>query len=85
MEELNKNNPFNTPEGYFENFTDGLLEKLNEKANDLPPQSGFAIPDDYFDKLNLNIQKKLNTQDTKVVQLHPFKKYYVAATEAAAT
>lgn len=84
MEELNKDNPFKTPEGYFENLTDNLFDKLNEKKIDLPKKSGFAIPEDYLDGLNKSIQEKLNTQETKVVQLHPLKKYYVAIASVAA-
>jgi hypothetical protein len=84
MEELNKNNPFNTPKGYFENFTDELMGKLNEKKIGLPKKSGFAMPADYFDNLHKALQKKQDAQETKVVQLHPFKKYYVAAASVAA-
>ncbi len=84
MEELNKNNPFKTPEGYFEKFTDDLMGKLNQKRSDLPEEEGFAVPEGYFDALKENIQKKLDSQETKVVQLHPYRKYYVAAASVAA-
>lgn len=84
MEELNKNNPFKTPEGYFEKFTDSLMGKLNEEKSDLPEEEGFAVPEGYFEGLNESIQKKLDSQETKVVQLHPYRKYYVAAASVAA-
>jgi len=84
MEELNKKNPFKTPESYFENFSDGLLDKLSEEKLDLPKEDGFTIPENYFDALHENIQKKLNTEETKVVQLHPYRKYYAVAASIAA-
>jgi hypothetical protein len=83
MEDLNKNNPFKTPEGYFENFTDGLMDKLNEEKFNLPKVDGFVVPDDYFDDLHKIIQGKLS-EETKVVQLHPYRKYYLAAASIAA-
>ena len=84
MKELNKTNPFKTPEGYFEDFTDRLLDKLGEEIPNLPQEEGFAIPDNYFDDLHKNILKKLEQNETKVVQLHPYKKYYVAVASIAA-
>ncbi|MEP3209595.1 MAG: hypothetical protein ABJN95_10420 [Maribacter sp.] len=84
MKELNKNNPFKTPEGYFENFTDGLLDKLSEEKLNLPKDDGFAVPEDYFDGLHKNIQQRLDADETKVVQLHPYRKYYLAAASIAA-
>ena len=84
MEELNKNNPFKTPEGYFENLSDGLLDKLREEELNLPKEDGFATPENYFDGLHESIQKKLDKQEAPVVQLHPYKKFYVAAASIAA-
>ena len=80
----NKNNPFKTPEGYFDNFTDGLLDKLGEEKLNIPKEDGFAIPEDYFEGLQTKIQEKLGAQETKVVQLHPYRKYYFAAASVAA-
>lgn len=84
MEELNKNSPFKTPEGYFEKFTDDLMGKLNQEKYDLPEEEGFVLPEGYFEGLNESIQKKLATKETKVVQLHPYRKYYVVAASVAA-
>ncbi len=81
MNESNKNNPFKTPEGYFENFTDGLMDKLNVETSNLPEEDGFAVPEGYFESFHQNIQKKL---EPKVVQLHPYRKYYYAAASIAA-
>ena len=84
MKEPSKNNPFKTPEGYFENFMDGLIDKLNEQEFNLPKEDGFTVPEDYFDGLHKNIQEKLNPEETKVVQLNPWRKYYLAAASVAA-
>jgi len=84
MEESNKKNPFKTPEGYFENLEGSLLDKLSEKKHNLPEEDGFAVPDSYFDDLHKNVQQKLDKGEAKVVQLSPFKKYYLAAASIAA-
>lgn len=84
MKENPKQNPFKTPEGYFENFMDGLIDKLNEQEFNLPKDDGFVVSEDYFDELHKNIQEKLNSKETKVVQLKPWKQYYIAAASIAA-
>ena len=43
MEELNKNNPFKTPEGYFENFSGDLFDKLSEEKLDVPKEDGLSL------------------------------------------
>lgn len=84
MKDSNKNNPFTTPEGYFENFTDRLRDKLSQESHDLPKEEGFIVPDDYFDGVYENVQNQLAPKATKVVQLHPYRKYYFAAASIAA-
>ncbi len=84
MEASNKKNPFKTPEGYFENFTDGLMDKLNQEKGNLPMEDGFVVPENYFNGLHKKIQEKLNPEETKVVQLNPWKEYYIAAASIAA-
>ncbi|TMM53703.1 hypothetical protein FEE95_17545 [Maribacter algarum] len=84
MKASNKNNPFKTPEGYFENFTDGLMDKLNEEKFNLPKEDGFVVPEHYLEGLHKNIQEKLNSEETKVVQLNPYRKYYLTAASIAA-
>lgn len=84
MEELDKKNPFKTPEDYFEGFTDGLLDKLGKETSDLPEEDGFTVPENYFDGVHNRILEKLEKKETKVVQLNPYKKYYLAAASVAA-
>lgn len=84
MKEFNENNPFKTPEEYFESFDDRLMDKLSEESSNIPKEEGFDLPEGYFDGLHKNIQGKLDNQETKVVQLHPYKKYYYAVASIAA-
>ena len=88
MKDSQKNNPFKTPEGYFENFADNLLNKLSKESLDLSDpdrnrEIGFTVPEAYFDGLYKNIEQKLDLKETKVVPLHPYRKYYFAAAAAA--
>lgn len=85
MKELNKNNPFKTPEDYFDDFDARLNEKLFGQKAELPKQEGFEIPEGYFETVQDEIIKKITTSETKVIQLNPIKKYYYAAASIAAT
>jgi len=84
MNKSKKNNGFKTPEGYFDNLKDKLMDKLSEEDSALPKEEGFAVPEGYFDSLHENIKKKLDGKETKVVQLHAYRKYYFAAASVAA-
>ena len=84
MKNPKKNTPFKLPEGYFENFTDDFLDTLRLDDLDLPKENGFKAPEGYFDGLLKPIVRKLDLQETKVVQLHPYRKYYFAAASVAA-
>ena len=84
MKDSKNNNPFKTPEGYFENFTDELLNALRLENLDLPKEDGFTVPEDYFDGLHKDIQLKLEPQETKVLRLHPYHRYFFAAASVAA-
>ncbi len=84
MKELNKKNPFKTPEGYFKDFSDTLRNRLSEEGTGLPKNDGFIVPDIYFEGVHKNILQKLEAKEPKVIPLHPFKKYYYAAASIAA-
>ena len=77
-------NSFNTPEGYFDSFTDKLMNKLSAEETIAPKNEGFKVPEGYFDSLNKKIALKLATEEPKVIQLNPFKKYYYIAASIAA-
>ena len=44
---------FNTPENYFEEFSDALFTKITEDS--LPKATGFEVPDTYFENLEASI------------------------------
>lgn len=89
MKTSKDNREFKTPEGYFEGFTDKLLDRISTSKDNqhnplLPKSDGFIVPDTYFEGLNSNIQEKLNQDKTKVIPLNPRPKYlYYAAAVAA--
>ena len=84
MKKFDKNNPFKTPEGYFEEFDGKLLDKLAQRKSIIPSKDGFGIPEGYFDTLNKNIREKLDASEVKVIPLKSYKKYYYAAASVAA-
>ncbi len=84
MKKLNNKNPFKTPESYFEDFSEKLTSRLSEEGTSLPENDGFIVPNNYFEGLHKNIQQKLKVEETKVIPLHPYKKYYYAVASIAA-
>ena len=74
---------FNTPKDYFEDFEDRLFSKISEES--LPKESGFAVPEGYFDQLDSSILQKTNTTvpPSKVIQLFSKKTIAYAITIAA--
>jgi hypothetical protein len=61
LKQVNANNPFTVPDGYF----DGLGERVTsaitiEALKNKMPLSGFAVPENYFKELSGNIQSRIN-------------------------
>ena len=84
MGEKRKNSGFKTPEGYFEGFTDDVLNKMSKEASSLPNKEGFKIPEGYFDNLNKEVLEKITEKESKVINLKPYRKYFYAAASVAA-
>jgi hypothetical protein len=84
MKASDKNNPFKTPENYFEEFSQHQKTKLNEAELKGQKETGFTLPEGYFEELNSNIQKKLVPEESKVISFNPYKKYYLVAASVAA-
>ena len=84
MKKKDKNNGFKTPEGYFEGFTDRLLDKIREERTYVPGKDGFKVPEGYFDALSKKVADRTFGKKGNVVQLHPYRKYYFAAASIAA-
>lgn len=90
MNKKHTNNNFKTPEGYFEGFTDRLLDRMSNDIGELedskwPKSEGFKVPEGYFDNLNENILDGLHKNSPKVIALNAgIKKFYYAAAAVAA-
>lgn len=82
MTAFNKNNPFKTPEGYFENFSESLDDTLRLEKLNVPKETGHNVPEDYFDGLTQEVLSKVAPAKTKVVSLNN-RFYYAAASIAA--
>lgn len=89
---MNKNNTkkdFKTPEGYFEGFTDRLLDKMSNENDELaetilPKNDGFKTPEGYFDSLNKTVLDNVNKKPGKVIALISNTKFYYYAAAAVA-
>jgi hypothetical protein len=64
LKQVNENNPFTVPEGYFDSLQERILSniKVDELKNNLP-ETGFAVPENYFDDLAENIQARIRIED----------------------
>lgn len=83
MKKIEKNNPFKTPEDYFDSFNDSIIAKLSEETRAIPKKEGFIVPSDYFESLSQQLLQKVSKEKTKVIPLNSYKKYYYAAAVAA--
>lgn len=59
LKQVNQNNPFTVPDGYFEEFAQraasrAFIDGVNGNAGD-----GFTIPEDYFNTLKGNLQSRI--------------------------
>jgi hypothetical protein len=82
-----KKNSFNTPEGYFENFNERLMGRIEKEVHSgsiIPKSDGFSVPENYFDEITPKTMSKTSQKDGKVIQLKPFRKFYYGAAAVAA-
>jgi hypothetical protein len=84
MKDLNKNNPFKTPEKYFEGFDARLMKKLSKESSNIPKEEGFAVPENYFDSVHAKILDNIAFEERQVITLNPLKKHYYTAASIAA-
>jgi hypothetical protein len=80
----NHKNKFKTPEGYFDNFNERLMEKITKEDSLIPKEDGFLVPKGYFEAVNANLSTRVDQEQPRVVKLKPYKKYYYAAASIAA-
>ncbi|MFH6605114.1 hypothetical protein ACEZ3G_16625 [Maribacter algicola] len=89
MSNFGKNDNFKIPKDYFDEFKYKLMAKLNEEDSgpsfsDAYRDSGFIVPKNYFETLNERVAQKADAEKSKVVRLHPYRQYYIAAASVAA-
>lgn len=84
-----KNHSFNTPEGYFENFNERLMDNIKKQETEIaepliPTNDGFNAPDGYFDDVTTSVLSKTTEKETKVVPLRSNRKLYYGVAAIAA-
>ncbi len=79
----NKNNPFKTPEGYFDSFQENLMDKVSKKESVVPKETAFKVPEAYFDTFHVQLMERLESE-TRVVPLYPVKKVIALVASIAA-
>ncbi|HZX58705.1 MAG TPA: hypothetical protein VFE54_08265 [Mucilaginibacter sp.] len=62
LKQVNPNNPFTVPEGYFDSLNEIILSKATLEELKKNP-TGFTVPENYFDELSDNIQARINLEE----------------------
>jgi hypothetical protein len=63
LKQVNKNNPFTVPVGYFDELGQRITARIYlEELKNKMPLSGFTVPENYFEDLNSNIQSRVNIE-----------------------
>ena len=64
LKQVNPNNPFTVPDGYFEESEQQIVSfiKLDALKTDDPAQ-GFTVPENYFEELSGNITARINVEE----------------------
>jgi hypothetical protein len=64
LKQVNPNNPFTVPEGYFDGLDEQVLSKIKlEELRNSIPETGFAVPENYFEDLAGNIRSKIAVEE----------------------
>ncbi len=74
---------FSVPSGYFENFENNLLVKLQEDK--FPKRISFKVPQKYFETLDARILSQISPskKNVKIIKLNPWKYAAYIASVAA--
>lgn len=79
------NNPFKTPESYFERFPDRLAGRIREQR--FAPKGhkgGFSVPEGYFEQFADRLSDRMRERPGRVRQLWPTPLRWIAAAAAVA-
>lgn len=77
----NKNSGFKTPQDYFKNFDELVLNEVKLKSE--ISNNGFKTPDKYFENFEVSVEG-LAVKETKVISIFNKKNVLVASSIAAA-
>jgi hypothetical protein len=63
LKQVNPENPFTVPEGYFDSLDERILSRIKvEELKNQIPDTGFTVPENYFEKLTGNIQARITVE-----------------------
>jgi len=60
LKQVNENNPFTVPPGYFDELEKNIISAVNLEK--LKGDKGFTVPENYFDELSNNIKSRVNIE-----------------------
>jgi hypothetical protein len=59
LKQVNPNNPFTVPEGYFEELTQRATSRAFIDSVNAHAETGFTVPENYFNDLESNLQSRV--------------------------
>jgi hypothetical protein len=64
LKQVNQNNPFTVPEGYFDELEQQIMASVKlEEIKKTDPAQGFTVPENYFDELANNITARIKIEE----------------------
>ncbi|MEO6148769.1 MAG: hypothetical protein ABIN95_02090 [Mucilaginibacter sp.] len=72
LKQVNPNNPFTVPSGYFSDLTERIVSLKNIAALNIE-HDGFSVPENYFNDLSGNIQSRITIESALNVENTGFK------------
>lgn len=71
LENNKMNSGFTTPTDYFDTLSERVFEKINGEVETslLPEATGFIVPENYFEKNEAELLRRIKRSETKVIRL----------------
>jgi hypothetical protein len=64
IKQVNADNPFTVPEGYFNSLDERILSNIRlDELKKSMPEMGLKVPENYFEELTNNIQSRINIEE----------------------
>ena len=90
LSQLNKDNPFGVPSGYFDSLNSEIMKKIESlpDLDSVPVENPFAVPAGYFESLPSGIMDKVHSRKTRRISIaewlsHPVPRYSLVAASVA--